>query len=361
MRDKRKEVKNVMEFVAIISYMLVAACVVFLSIKLSDFVDLLDKKTNVSGAFLGGILLAAVTSLPELFTSITAVVLPPNHDNHLVLGNILGSDIFNVTLFFIVYAIFYKKIANSKVNKVHLFTMGIIGAMYVSVILASFIFDKNGWLLGWFNPLSILILAIYVFAVIKTPKEEESEDKTTDSKLTAKQIIILFIVFSILLVGASIGLTYIVEWVCDLFKMGATFGGALFLGVATSLPEMTATITLCRKRNYNAAIGDIVGSCSFNFIILTLADIFSFLVKDGAGNYVGTYRLDQSAFLLIVCGAFSMILSAICIGLHVKGKLATKKSARIANLVLSILLVGSYLTFLILSNIDLGLNFAPLA
>ena len=109
--------------IAIISYILVAACVVFFSIKLSDFVDLLDKKTNVSGAFLGGVLLAAVTSLPELFTSVTAVILPPNHDNHLVLGNILGSDIFNVCLFFVVYAIFFKKVKDSKVNKVHIIDM----------------------------------------------------------------------------------------------------------------------------------------------------------------------------------------------------------------------------------------------
>ena len=93
--------------VAIISYVVVAALVVFFSIKLSNYVDLLDKKTNVSGAFLGGILLAAITSLPELFTSLTAVVLPPNHDNHLVLGNILGSDIFNVCLFAIIYLFFF--------------------------------------------------------------------------------------------------------------------------------------------------------------------------------------------------------------------------------------------------------------
>lgn len=350
-----------MQVLAIVSYIVVAALVVFFSIKLSDYVDLLDKKTNVSGAFLGGVLLAAVTSLPELFTSITAVLLPPNHDNHLVLGNILGSDIFNIMLFAIIYLIFFRKLVKSKVNKIHTITMLVIGGLYALTAIGSFVFDMNGWLLLWFNPVSILITALYVFNVIKTPKEEEAEDKTTDSKLTVKQIIFLFITFSILLIGASIGLTYIVEWISSLFTLGSTFAGALFLGVATSLPELTATVSLCKKGNFNAAYGDIVGSCTFNFIILALADAFSFLVKDEFGHYQGAYHLDQSAFLLLVCGALSIIISFVCIYIHSKGKLKDTPKYRVIYTCSALLLIASYLAFLILSNIDLGLSFAPLA
>ena len=45
-------------------YLLLAVTVTLLSVKASDYVDLLDKKTSLSGAFIGGILLSAVTSLP---------------------------------------------------------------------------------------------------------------------------------------------------------------------------------------------------------------------------------------------------------------------------------------------------------
>ena len=51
-------------------YVVLAGSIIFLSIKLGNYVDMLDKKTKISGAFIGGILLAAITSLPELFTSI---------------------------------------------------------------------------------------------------------------------------------------------------------------------------------------------------------------------------------------------------------------------------------------------------
>lgn len=71
-----------------ILYILVAAAVVWLSVKASHYIDLIDQKSSLSGAFLGGVLLSAVTSLPELFTSISATVLLAKPS--LCLGNISG-------------------------------------------------------------------------------------------------------------------------------------------------------------------------------------------------------------------------------------------------------------------------------
>ena len=79
------------------AYLLVAAAVVICSIKCADYVDLLDKKTRISGAFIGGVILAAVTSLPELVTSISSVTVVQNPG--LVIGNVLGSNIFNLCIF----------------------------------------------------------------------------------------------------------------------------------------------------------------------------------------------------------------------------------------------------------------------
>ena len=75
------------------AYIALAAAIIFLSYKLGDYVDLLDKKTKISGAFIGGIVLAAVTSLPELFTSVTAAM---KKNSDIAVGNIVGSNIFNI-------------------------------------------------------------------------------------------------------------------------------------------------------------------------------------------------------------------------------------------------------------------------
>ena len=334
--------------VSLVCYFLVAAVVVFLSIKLSDFVDLLDKKTKISGAFLGGILLAAVTSLPELFTSLTATLLLSN--NKLVVGNILGSDIFNITLFVIIYIFFFKKLTESKVSKAHLWSMLFIGLMYASITLAAFVFNFNKILWGWFNPVSILIVVIYVFSIIKTPKIEEAEEKTTDSKLTVKQIIFWFVICSILLIGASIGITYLTDWVVNNFNMGATFGGALFLGVATSLPEMTATITLSRKKNFDAAYGNILGSCVFNFIILALADLLSF--KAGP-----LYNFDESSFFLLILGSASIVIFLVSLLIQFSKKFKYTKSLKVIYICFAVLLLSSYVAYIVLSNINITLPF----
>lgn len=336
--------------VSLFCYLVVAALVVFLSIKLSDFVDLLDKKTNISGAFLGGILLAAVTSLPELFTSITATILIGN--NNYVLGNILGSDLFNITLFAIVYIVFFGKLVTAKVSKYHLLSLLFIGLLYATVTVAGFVFEFNGLTWGWFNPLSILIVVIYAIAVLKTPKTEEAEDKETDSKLTVKQIIVLFILFSLMLIGASIGITYLTDWVVNSFNMGDTLGGALFLGIATSLPEMTATITLCHKKNFNAAYGNILGSCVFNFIILAFADALSFR------SSTHLYLFDQSSFLLLVFGAVSILTFLVSFLLTLKG-LKNNMIYRISFIVISVILLASYIAYVVLSAIPLNLPFLP--
>ena len=75
-------------------YAIIAAGVTFLSVKAADYVDLIDKKTSLSGAFIGGIMLSAVTSLPELFTSLSSTLLLD--EPGLCIGNILGSNIMNV-------------------------------------------------------------------------------------------------------------------------------------------------------------------------------------------------------------------------------------------------------------------------
>ena len=345
-----------MEILSIICYLVLAAGVVFFSVKLSDYIDLLDKKTSISGAFLGGILLAAVTSLPELFTSLTAVVILPTPNNHYVLGNILGSNAFNLILFFFVFAIFFKKLVNAKVGKAHLITIALTAVMYVVTTVASIVFNGFGLLWGWFNPMSLVIAAVYVFSILKTPKTEEAEvdENEVESPLTVKQIVIRFIIFALLLISASITITYVVDWISSLFNLGATFGGALFLGVATSLPEATATFNLCRKKNFNAAYGNILGSGVFNFFILALADALSFRCG------TGIFAMDQSALFLICSAILSMIIVVVLTIIQMKGLVKQNIIWRIVYFAGALLIIGGYFTALVLSNINLGIAWAPI-
>ena len=326
----------------IVIYAVLASLVVFLSIKLSNYVDLLDKKTKVSGALLGGILLAGVTSLPELFTSLTGTLIV--HDNSLVLGNIMGSDFFDIVVFGAVYFLFFKKLTEGKVGKQHYITCLFTGLMLVTVTIAAFVFNKKGWLLGWFNPMSLVVIAIYVVSVILTPKTEEKEEhEEVDSKLTVKQIWILLAIFSVFLIGASISVTLVTEQIVDNFHIDGTFGGSLFLGVATSLPEVTATISLCKKKNFDAAYGDILGSCVFNIIILGIADALSFR----AGPL---YNITSESFMLMIGTAFTLLIVFVSIVFIRSKYFKNDIKSRIFLYIFGVLLISSYLAYLALST-----------
>ena len=90
----------------ILEYLLLAAIVIFATSKLSYYVDELDKKTHISGALIGGVLLATITSMPEFITSITSTV--ALNEPSLAFGNVFGSNIFNIVILALADLIFLK-------------------------------------------------------------------------------------------------------------------------------------------------------------------------------------------------------------------------------------------------------------
>ena len=321
-------------------YIVLAAIVVFLSIKLAKYVDWLDKSTNISGAFIGGVMLAAVTSLPELFTSISATLFL--HQNELVLGNILGSNLFNFAVIGLSLVVFIKRVYSAGLKKVHLLSLGMMIAMYVFVALDVFL---DVWpKIGWFSLSSPIILALYIAYLFLTPKKEEAEENASDEvTLSLKQIIIRFVICAVLLVAASIAITYVSDWMARELGLGMTFAGALLLGVATSLPETASTLSLCKRKNYNAAFGNILGSNVFNCTILVIADLLSF--TSGATD---VYTFNVSSQLLIILGGAVAALFAAMLGIF-----AIRRDGRIFKRIsagtVGVCAVAAYIIFTALS------------
>ncbi len=283
-----------------IAYIVTAALVVLLSKKASDYIDLIDKTTKLSGAFLGGILLSAVTSLPELFTSISAVVLIKKPG--LCIGNILGSDLFNLGMLAFLIPFSLKGLSRAALSKGHTNILYILLAIYAVMIL-----DMTGVLklsFSGFNITTAVILALYAASIRflaaenGTPPEQSAEPVTT---LSVRQISLRFTAASLCIVLLSILMTYITDQIAVRLNLGAGLAGAIFLGVATSLPEVSSTIALFRIRNYDIAVGNIVGSNIFNMLVLCIADIISF----GRGVYDFS---DPKVINLLVFGAAATVV-----------------------------------------------------
>ncbi len=261
-------------------YLLVVVGIVLLSNKASEYVDLLDKKTKLSGAFIGGVMLSAVTSLPELFTSISSTIFL--NEPGLCMGNILGSNLFNLatlaTLILVYFNQFKKATISGSHTKITLFTF----LIYVVILLN--LTRTLSFSLMTVSITSFIIIGLYTSGVKLMSAEnglQDLEDSEDTSPLTVRQISVRFALVSVGIIGLSIIITYLTNHIADTLNLGAGFAGALLLGIATSLPEVCSTLALFKMRNYNTAIGNIIGSNIFNFMILGLADI----VYIGSGIY----------------------------------------------------------------------------
>lgn len=317
-------------------YIILAVLVVALSVKLADYVDLIDKKTNISGAFIGGVILAAVTSLPELFTSFSAVVIVKNPS--LVIGNILGSNLFNITIFGIILIIWAKKFSKASVGKSHfkitVFTLFLFALMFLAVILG---IDFSIFNISIY---SLIIIITYAFSIRYMANDESDNDEETDNPLTIKQIAVRFIILSVLLVSVSIAITYVTDILAEGFKLGATIAGALFLGIATSLPELTSTFALAKKSNFNAATGNILGSGVFNFAILAVADLL----------YRGGSVFDsKDSNSLVVFGFIATLLTGTCLFLKNRKSVKESTSLSIVYRIMGCGIVICYVLFIVLS------------
>ena len=145
----------------IAGFIFCSVLITFSGTQLSKYGNRLAELTGLSKAWIGLILMATVTSLPELVTGLSAVVVVKAPD--LAAGNILGSCAFNLMILSVLDAMVKKPII-SMVKSSHLvtgsFSIILLGTAGVAVLLVE---EIPGLL--WFSPFSILIVLLYLAAM----------------------------------------------------------------------------------------------------------------------------------------------------------------------------------------------------
>ncbi len=321
-----------------ILYIITVVAVVWFSILASRYIDMIDRSTRLSGAFLGGVLLSAITSLPELFTSISATVLIDNPS--LCIGNILGSNLFNFGMLAVVILFFLSSFSRASLAVSHRYVMLFLMMMYLATALNWKVMGDDNIIFGGENPwfyvsvTSVIVLVLYTLSVRFLAGDNGSGDEEVgddEVALSLRAIVVRFVLASIGIIVASIILTYVTDDIATELNLGSGLAGALFLGVATSLPEVTSTISLFRMRNFDIAFGNIAGSNVFNFFVLAIADI---LYSGGS-----VYHFDDEKVIYLT--VFGMASSAL-IYLMIRVRSAWMKA------LLAIGTVACYLAFLML-------------
>ena len=278
-----------------IFFLIFAFLTVFLSIKLSYYADLLSKTSGVSKALVGGIVLAGVTSLPEFVTCFSAMVV----DNPaLAIGDIIGSNLFNLFMICFFDIVFIKKMIFSNTSRSHNIVILILILNYLALYLfVSKIFDFSLLSIGF--P-SILIIATYILYLKKIPKFEV-DSYVINEDGSAKKTVVKLAIVSLCMVISSVLLTIIVNNISIAHpSFSSSFLGAIFLGITTSLPEVVTFYALINIKSYDIAVSNIIGSCLFNLLVLAIGDI----VFLGYPVYMFS---DNDTLILVILGLLFLV------------------------------------------------------
>jgi cation:H+ antiporter len=251
-----------------------------LLIKGSDiFVDAsvgIAEKLKVPKVIIGLTIVAMGTGAPELVISVTASM---RGSNALAVGNIVGSNIFN--LMFIIGLCAMVAPMAVKVKDVHKeFWLSIVAAIFLLVLK---IFG-DGFISQVGSFFMVVIFAAYMFFLIRKARADTSSSAATNKKFRKIPVYAFLAIFGLALIigGGHITVnsaTYIADWLGISQRLIAI----TVVAIGTSLPELVISLMACKKGENEFALGNIIGSNIFNILfILGVAGLISPLeIDDG--------------------------------------------------------------------------------
>lgn len=301
----------------ITGFLACAVVIFFAGKKLSIYGDLLAEKTGMSKGWIGLILMASVTSLPELMVGISSSAIVQSAD--LATGDILGSCAFNLGILAMLDAFIPKHRPLFGIASPRHMLIAALSIMLLSLVGFALFLPQDYAVAPWIGLTSIVFIIVYFVAIRIIYTNEQKchlpelidEKKEAAEQMSLRRIIYYYTGFAIVIVIAALGLPFFAEGIAELTGLGKSFVGTFFLAVSTSLPEIAVSIAAVRMGSVDLAVGNLLGSNIFNTFILALDDIF--YIK-------GLLLKDASEFHIISVLSTIIMTAVVIIGLSFRAK-----------------------------------------
>ena len=297
-------------FIYILLFLIGCALLYFGSKILIDNSILLSRKFTISPIVIGATVVALGTSLPELLVSIYSIIFidDSSASSGLIVGNVLGSNIANVSLVLGYCAFIYTIIFENNFLKdlVFIFCLGLysIFCLYYEVTI------------NYIHGIILLSLFLcYLYNLIINNKIDESESDIIHPNLFYNIILIILAI-----VALSFGSHLVVDnatKIADLLQFSSLAIGITIVALGTSLPELFTGILSIKKRNYSLLMGNIIGSNVINIVFILglsslITDIKPSIELLGFTKliYIGIVFV-LSHLILIVSNSFSKSISKV--------------------------------------------------
>jgi cation:H+ antiporter len=291
-------------------FLVAAGLVWFAGVRLVHALDVIAKKTGLSQAFAGMLLLGTITSLPEIANVATASAYG---NPALGINNLLGSASINIVLLAAVDAVVGRDALTSVVSRpatlmqaalcmlvlalvavavtvgdVAIFGIGIWGFVICAASIGAFWFSGHYSQHGSWEPVEHF----------GDRDDEDQSDEDEDKPL--RPLVVRTVIAAAVIFFAGYSLSQTGDALAEQTGLGAGLTGFLLIGFATSMPELSTITAALRLRRHEMAIGEVLGTNFVNIALFLLADVV--FLGDAVINQLGPFEAVSALLGVLLTG-----------------------------------------------------------
>lgn len=263
----------------VLAFVASGVVVVLAGTALARHADAIAEATKLGRLWIGSVLLAGATSLPELATDVAAVRLGATD---LAVGDLFGSSMANMLILAVIDLVPPRKQVLRHAALDHALAASL--AISLNALAAVLVVVGPGASRSWVGPGSVVLFlaylagtrAVYRHAVragaAPTPRSAAAGEGAEQAR-SLRRAALGFTVAALVVLAAAPAFAWSAKGIAQISGLGNTFVGTWLLGLATSLPELVSCLAAVRMGAFDLAVGNLFGSNAFNMAVFFPLDL----------------------------------------------------------------------------------------
>jgi cation:H+ antiporter len=266
-------------------FALSAAVIVYAGTKLTRYGDQIADITGLGGLWIGVVLMASATSLPEIFTDVSAALM---NAPDIAAGDLFGSSMANMLILAIIDLMHRQKRLFQQAAFEHALSAGL--AIFLTALAGFFVLYGANVKHAGVGVGSLVLLVFYILGMRVVFRQESLRRRQREHEKVAEAQAVEapkpptkreglrtaaggFGLSALALVIAAPFLAGSATEIAERSGISATFVGTSLVGITTSLPELVTTIAAVRLGAFDLAVGNLFGSNAFNMAAFFFVDL----------------------------------------------------------------------------------------
>lgn len=246
------------------------------------------RKWNVSEMFIGLTLVSFGTSAPEIAVSVFAAL---RGEGDMAVGNVIGSNIFNLGFILGLVAIIAPQIIPKKMVYRD-------GVFLLAATLMLLLFMSDLKIVFWEG--AIMLAALFSYLSLLWVKKDLPSEEEGGAEVATRWDYVIFFVSLIALVEAADFTVSSAVFIAEYFQISAWAIGATVVAAGTSLPEVATSIIATIKKKFGLSVGNVIGSDIFNtFGIIGISSVIAPITLQAKHQILGMADSIFSVVMLI--------------------------------------------------------------